>query len=223
MSRLALKQTPNFAKTAPQLGKSTQLNPIFTSWRQYSSPSGKNRCRKEEKAHEDSLTMRHSKLYVRAGLQQATLDALDAFLAQRGPNGQTLSNTVKYTFTFDVKHDAALPRDKGEWTAVVRVDFASPRAEPDGHGGTPHAQISSCLGPLVTKDDGTTYRNTQNFKDKADTLVLDDADILKAVDTGRFTPKMLDWLADRLLTKAPFQFVNLPGELQFRKSERDGS
>lgn len=167
--------------------------------------------------------MTHSKLYVRAALQPATKNALDAFLAQRSSNDQTLSNTVEYTFTFDADHSATLPRDKGEWTVVVRVDFASPRASPDGHGGTPHAQISSCLGQLVTKDDGTTYRNTQNFKETADTLVLNDEDIVRVVDTGRFTHTMLDWLADRLLTKAPFQLVNLPGELQFRGSSRAGS
>lgn len=166
--------------------------------------------------------MTHSKLYVRTGLQKATLDALDAFLAQRGPNGQTLSNTVKYTFKFDANHSTR-DQDKGQWTVIVRVDFASPRSDPDGHGGTPHAQISSCLGQLVKKDDKPPYTNTQNFKDAADTRVLSDEEAVGVIDTGALTPTILTWLAERLLDKAPFANEDLPDGLHFGGVSRKGS
>ena len=141
----------------------------------------------------------------------------------KGPNENTLSNTVVYTFAFSVDHTVAATRDKGEWTVIVRIDFATPRSEGDGHGGTPHAQISSCLGQQVTKDNGDTYTNTQNFKTNEDTFLLNDQDIIGAINTGSFTFRVLNWLSDRLLTKEPFKFVNLPNELHFRGSSRAGT
>ena len=165
--------------------------------------------------------MAHSKLYVRDNLLQDTLKALDDFLILKS-NGKTLSNTVTYKFTFEVDHSAASPRDRGEWRVVVRIDFATPRKDPDGHGGTPHAQISTCLGQVVKDAKGKDYTNTQNFKAKEDTHLLTDHDIMNAINTGTLSLSVLNWLADRLLTKQPFQSVNLPGDLHFRGHERAG-
>lgn len=169
-----------------------------------------------------SLTMTSSKRYVRDGLLPETKTVLDNFLTPKD-KAKTLSNTVTYTFTFKVDHLTALPRDKGAWTVVVHIDFASPRDEPDGHGGLPHAQFDSCLGQEVTKVNGDKYINTQNFKDEKDTHLLSDKEIVDVITSGTFPSTLLNWLAERLLTKEPFHTVNLPSELHFRGSNRAGS